>query len=597
MIRVADYIMNFIYTDLDVKDVFMVSGGGIMQLTDAIKKHGKLNYICSQNEQATSMEVDGYSKANEKFGVGVVTSGPGATNAITGVVGAWMDSIPCMIISGQSKKIQTVYNAKIKNLRQFGSQEVNILPIIKTVTKYSCMVNDPNKIRYYLEKAVFYSKEGRQGPVWLDIPLDVQGSLIDPEKLKGFKLYNKISKSKLSKGHLNYVLKLLKNSKRPLIIAGGGVRLSKSQNKFIKLVEYLNIPVVTPRLGIDIMDTGHKLYIGRIGVKGNRPGNFAVQNADLIICIGTRLSINATGHDYKDFGRNAKIVVVDIDKDEHKKQTIIIDKFIHSNASDFINSLYESVKKESLVYPEEWPNICRNWKNKYPVTLPSYKNEKMVNTYYFTDILSDYLNAEDIIVIDSGSSSYVLSQAIKIKQGQRFIASGGLGSMGYALPASIGASIAKNKKRIICITGDGSLQFNIQELQIISHDNLPIKVFIFNNNSYSSIYYTQHNYFNDRFIGVDKNSGVYMPSIEKIGGLYNIKTIKIENNEEVGNKIKEILDYDGPIICDIVCDKSQLIIPTVYSVKNEDGTFTSRPLEDMYPFLDKEELQNNMIKK
>ncbi len=595
MIRVSDYIINFIYDSLKVKDIFMVSGGGIMHLTDAIAKHGKMNYICSNNEQATTMEMDGYARVNENFGVAIVTSGPGATNAITGVVGAWQDSTPCMVISGQSKRSQTIHNSKIKKLRQFGAQEVNVLPMIKTVTKYSCLVNDPNKIKYYLEKAVYYAKESRPGPVWLDIPLDVQGALVDPKKLKGFNDIKNKNRFDVPNKKIKKVTELLKKSQRPLVIAGNGIKLSKAQEKFIEFAESLNIPVVTPRLGIDLMNTDHRLYIGRIGIKGDRAGNLAVQNSDLLICVGTRLSINVTGHEYDKFAPNAKKVVIDIDENEHKKNTIKIDCLILGDANNFLSGLLNLAKSYQIKFPDAWLKICRSWKNKYPVILPSYKNQDTINTYYFTGLLSEKLNSEDIIVIDSGSSSYVVSQSVKIKRGQKFIASGGLGSMGYALPASIGASVALGKKRVICITGDGSLQFNVQELQTLVHNKLPIKIFIYNNKSYSSIYFTQHSYFEDRFIGVDEKSGVSLPDVLEIGKLYGLKGMRIKKTSEINEKIKEALTYDGPIICDVVCDKNQLIIPTVYSVKNEDGSMTSRPLEDMYPFLSREELKKEMI--
>lgn len=596
MIRVADYIINFIYDQLKVADIFMVSGGGIMHLTDAIAKHGRMRYICSYNEQATTMEMEGYARANENFGVAIVTSGPGATNAITGVVGAWQDSTPCMVISGQSKRAQTIYNSGIEKLRQFGAQEVNILPMIKTATKYSRMVDDPNKIRYYLEEAVYYAKEGRPGPVWLDIPLDVQGAIINPEELKGFDAPEIKNKWKIPEDKIEEIFNLLKESHRPVIIAGHGVRLSGAVEEFMKFVESVNIPVVTPRLGIDLMNTDHSLYVGRVGIKGDRAGNLAVQNSDLLFCIGTRLSINVTGHDYASFAPNAKKIVIDIDGDEHKKSTIKIDQYILSDALDFFKSLLKSVNYHKFNLLDSWPRMCRNWKEKYPVVLSSYKDQKIINTYYFTELLSEQLDAEDIIIIDSGSSSYVVSQSVKIKKGQKFIASGGLGSMGYAIPAGIGASVARGKKRVICITGDGSFQFNVQELQTIVHNKLPIKMFIYNNSSYSSIYFTQHNYFEDRFIGVDDKSGVSMPDILKTSELYGIKGIRIGNTDEIKDKIKEALAYEGPVICDVICDKAQLIIPTVYSVKNEDGSMTSRPLEDMFPFLDRDELQGNMIK-
>lgn len=599
MIRVADYIIYYIY-NMGVKDIFMVSGGGIMHLTDAIYCHGKLNYICCQHEQAVAMAAEGYAHANENFGVALVTSGPGATNSITGVVGAWQDSTPCLVISGQSKRQQTVFNSGIQNLRQFGVQEVNILPIINSVTKYAVMVNEPCEIKYHLEKAIYMAKTERPGPVWLDIPLDVQGALVDPKSLKGFDPESegfKTNNNKITENQVKEIFSLLKKSKRPVIIAGHGIRLAKAIEKFIQLVETINIPVVTPRLGIDLIATDHRLFVGRPGIKGTRAANFAVQNSDLLLCIGSRLSINVTGHEYTKFAREAKIIVVDIDDVEHKKQTIRIDKFIKKDALNFIETLLDLTKQERFRYNDNWPNVCNKWKNDYPVVLPQYKTELPVNTYYFTEKLSECLEHRDVIIIDSGSSSYVVSQSIKIKKGQRFIASGGLGSMGYALPASIGASVALGGKRVICITGDGSLQMNLQEMQTVVQYKLPIKIFIFNNNGYASIRSTQHSFFNDHFIGVDKESGVSLPDTLKVADLYGIKGIRITRPEDIEKNIKEVLNHKGPVICDIICNSSQPIIPTVYSIKKDDGSMISKPLEDMYPFLDRKEFLSNMVVK
>jgi len=503
-----------------------------------------------------------------------------------------------MVISGQSKRKQTIYNSGLKGMRQFGVQEVNILPIIDSITKYSCMINEPNKVKYHLEKATYLAKTGRPGPVWIDVPLDVQGALIKPESLESFEPEKEgfeLEDKKNIKPQVEEIFNFLKNSKRPLIIAGNGVRLSKSVEKFNELIKSLNIPVVTPRLGIDIIGSNSEFYIGRPGIKGDRPANLAIQNADLLLCIGTRLSVNVTGHEFDKFAPRAKIIVIDIDEVEHKKNTIKIDNFFKQDASNFINTLYGLVKQEDFSFESKWLNKCLEWKTKYPVVLPSYKDEKIVNTYYFTEILSKYMNHNDVIVIDSGSSSYVVSQSIKIKKGQRYIASGGLGSMGYALPTSIGASVARGKKRVICITGDGSFHFNIQELQTLVHSKLPIKIFVYNNNGYSSIYSTQKRIFKDHFVGSDKDSGVSIPDILRIAELYGVKGVRINYSDEIETKIKEVLDFNGPVICDVICDRDQLIIPTVYSVKNKDGKMISKPLEDMYPFLSKAELKKEMI--
>jgi acetolactate synthase-1/2/3 large subunit len=592
--------MAFIYQKLQVETIFMVSGGGIMQLTDALACHGQLRYVCSHNEQATTMEADGYAKVRGGFGVALVTTGPGATNAITGVVGAWQDSTPVMVISGQSKRQQTIHQSGLEGLRQFGVQEAHILPMIASVTKYAAMLDDPCTVRYHLEKAAFLARHGRPGPVWLDVPLDVQGAVVDPSELNGF---DPIAEGYAAAEELfpadsiaHEVADFLVKAERPIIMAGAGVRLAGAATILRQLVEQLNIPVVTPRLGIDLLATDHPLYIGRPGIKGNRAGNFAVQNADLLLCVGTRLSINVTGHEYAKFARAAKILVIDIDNVEHQKPTIAIDRFMQCDAHCFLEALMRVTVTIGLRLGDVWPDRCRDWKNRYPVVLSEYGlQNKPINTYQFTKVLSAQLTVDDVIVIDAGSSSYVVSQAISIKDGQRYLASGGLGAMGYAVPAALGASVARGGGRVIAITGDGSLHMNIQELITIAHERLPVKIFVFNNHSYASIKATQHNYFMDRYIGVDEKSGVALPDILKVADLYAIKGVRIENTEDMDGWIKEILSYDGPVLVDIDCSPDQMIIPTVFSKKKADGSMVSQPLEDMYPFLDRETFRKEMI--
>lgn len=598
--RVADYIIAFVYERLKVDTLFMVSGGGIMHLTDAIACHGKMRYVCSHNEQATTMEADGFAKTTGGFGVALVTTGPGATNAITGVVGAWQDSTPLFVLSGQSKRQQTIQSTGMSSLRQFGVQEAHILPMIESVTKYSVMLNDPLKVKYHLEKALFLASAGRPGPVWLDIPLDVQGAQIDPETLIGFDPQTDAPQEQSSDLNLEAtiasVLFDLNAAERPVIMAGHGVRIAKAVEQFTSLVEAINVPVVTPRMGIDLMETEHPLYVGRPGIKGDRAANFAVQNADLILTIGTRLSINVTGHEYEKFARNAKILIVDVDEVEHKKPTIRIDSFIKCDALQFINTLSIEAGKARLSKGSEWPARCRSWKVDFPVVLEEYRQQATpINTYNFTDILSSLMANDDIIVIDSGSSSYVVSQSIAIKKGQRYLASGGLGAMGYALPAALGASVARGGGRVICITGDGSLQMNMQELLTIAHEKLPVKIFIFNNHGYASIKTTQHNYFSDRYVGVDDKSGVALPDILKVADLYSIKGMRIDRTDQVEDCINEALAHQGPVLVDVVCSPDQLIIPTVFSKKRDDGTMVSLPLEDMFPFLDREKFKANML--
>lgn len=594
--RVADYIMSFVTDRLKVDTVFMVSGGGIMHLTDAIACHGSLRYVCSHNEQATTMEADGYAKQRGGFGVALVTTGPGATNALTGLVGAWQDSTPLFVISGQAKRQQTIQLSGLA-LRQFGVQEADILPMVRSSTKYSVMLDDPAQARYHLEKAMYLAEAGRPGPVWIDVPLDVQGAQVDPEALQGFdpQAEGIETIAPPSAEAIASLARDLAHAQRPVFIAGHGVRIARATAEFRELVEALNVPVVTPRLGIDLMDSAHPLYVGRPGIKGDRAGNFAMQNADLVIALGTRLSINVTGHEYEKFARSAKVVVVDVDEVEHRKPTIRVDRFLRCHALDLVQSLAVEAKRQGLRKGDAWPEICRGWKRRYPVHQPEYALQNPINTYHFTEVLSDQLAADDCVVIDSGSSSYVVSQGIRIKSGQRYLASGGLGAMGYALPAALGASVGRGGKRVICITGDGSLQMNLQELITITHERLPVKIFIFNNHGYASIKTTQHNYFQDRFVGVDHRSGVALPDILKVAELYGMKGVRLTGPGELVERVAEILNCDEPVLVDVDCSQDQLIIPTVFSKKREDGSMVSLPLEDMYPFLEREEFKAQML--
>jgi len=592
-VRVTDYIAKFI-CDYGVKHVFMLSGGGIMHLTDGLACHKDLQVVCCHHEQAASMALEAYSRTSGHFGVGYFTTGPGATNAITGLAGAWLDSVSCLFISGQVKRKEAVYNVKISGLRQFGVQEINILPIVKSITKYSVIVNNPEDIKYHLEKAVYLSKEGRPGPVWLDIPLDVQMAIIEPEYLKGFTSPKK--KKEILNSDIKQVVQYIKSSSRPVILAGQGIRISGAIDDLLEFVGKYNIPIVTTYLGIDIIDSSHPQYVGRIGIKGDRAGNLAIQNSDLLIVIGSGLPVAEIGYDYAQFAREAKIIIVDIDTSSHKKNTINIDLLIESDAKEFINKLSKLLDKKRVIFDKKWLDICISWRNKYPVCLPEYNELKdKINIYYFIDKLSKKLNADDVIVTDAGSAFFARSQCVKIKKGMRYTTSGGFATMGYSLPASIGISVALNKKRVMCITGNGSFQQNIQELQTAVHYRLPLKIFILNNEGYLSIRFTQEKYFDKRFIGESSLSGTSFPDAEKIAKAYGIKFVRVSDNGQLDNILDDILNYNGPVICEIMTPKKQLIIPTVASEKKDNGTMVSKPLEDMYPFLDRYEFKSNMI--
>ena len=593
MQRVADYVAEYIY-QLGVKNVFMVSGGGMMFLSDGLALHPHMKVTCTHHEQAAAMAAVGYAKYNESYGVAYITTGCGGTNALTGLLDAWQDNVPCIFISGQCKRKETVRNSGLP-LRQFGVQEVDIVAVAQPMTKYAVMVNEPEKIAWHLDRAAYLARSGRPGPVWLDIPMDVQGAVIDETKLERYEPGSEKFdfRTEPLPSELQTVADLLVASKRPVIVAGQGIRISGAIPAFRKMVEDNRIPVVASRLGIDMLPSDHPLFIGRIGNKGDRAGNFAVQNADLVIVIGSRLSVSSTGHEYQTFAREAKIVIVDIDPVEHRKNTVRIDHFINADALRFV----EQLKPAGLTDFAAWANTCLAWKKKWLVCLPEYATSEKVNLYYFVDCLTRMMKSDAVLVSDAGSAFYVASQAGQFNHEQRYVTSGGQADMGFTLPAAIGVSVARNSGEVMAITGDGSLQMNIQELQTMVHNRLPIKLFVWNNDGYLSIRASQAKFFEGRFIGTDSTSGVSFPDTGKIADAYGIKFFRVNTSFELGHVLKDILAYDGPVICEVMCLRDQEIIPTVASYRKDDGTMVSRPIEDMYPFLDREEFRREMIVK
>lgn len=587
--RVCDFIANFMY-ETGIKDVFTVSGGGLLFLTDGLKCNEKINVICCHHEQAVAMSAVGYAKLNS-IGCAYVTTGCGGTNAITGLLNAWQDSTPCIFISGQCKRKETVFNSKL-NLRQIGVQEADIIPIVSNLTKYAVMVNDPLEIKYHLEKALYMAKEGRPGPVWLDIPMDVQSAIIETDELKGFET-NEGGFIKVSNKDLEEVQKEFRNAKRPVILAGHGIRLASAIKEFENFISKHNIPFVFSRLGLDVMPTENHLCIGAIGNKGSRAGNFCIQNADFILVLGSRLSVSTTGQEYSLFAREAKVFVVDIDEIEHSKNTVKIDKFIHSDVKDFFNKF--DLDKD--INFKEWADKCFEWKSKFTMCPKEYYDSKDgINLYVFVEELSKQLKEDSVVVTDAGSAVYVVAQGIKTKyKTQRYVTSGGQAEMGFSLPAAIGCAVAK-KGETIAITGDGSLQMNIQELQTLVYNKLPVKLFIWNNDGYLSIRASQNNLFDKRTIGTDNTNGVSFPNLEKISYAYGIKYLKIDNVDNLPDKIKEALSYNEPVICEVMCIRDQPVV-TVKSIKLPDGRMASKPLEDMYPFMDRKEFYSNMIVK
>lgn len=586
-IRLADFVINYLISK-GIESLFTVTGGGAMFLNDACAANKKIKTICNHHEQACAMAAVGYSKYKNDFAAAILTTGCGATNAITGLLDAWQDNNPVVFISGQVKRKETSFNAKTK-LRQFGVQEANIIEIVKSITKYSVMVNDPYEIEMILDKAFFEAKSGRPGPVWIDIPLDIQGSIIDLSKLKKSSINRKNDYFVKSKDIEN-LKHLLKKAQRPILIAGNGIRLGNSIELFKEFIYSNKIPYVTSYLSVDILPNDNPYFIGRLGIKGDRAGNFALQNSDLVISVGCHLSVALTGFEYNLFAREAKLVVVDIDRDEHKKNTVKIDKFIHADAHSFFNNF-----KTKFNF-SKWCKKCLAWKSMWPVFENSYfKKNGLINKYAFIFYMQKYLKNDSVVISDAGSSYYVTSQAFSPIKKQRYVTSGAQADMGFSLPAAIGVSIAHKKEFVVAITGDGSLQMNIQELQTLVHYKLPVKLVVWNNNGYLSIRTTQKKFFNGREIGTDPSSGVSFPNTQKIAKAYGIKYFKSLSIKTLENVLNNAFNYKGPVIIEIFNPFMQEIIPTASSAKNTDGTMVSKPLEDMYPFLDRDLFYKEMI--
>ena len=593
MIRLSDYVIDFI-AQQGVKHIFMVSGGGGMFLIDSLGRRGDIEYVCNHHEQASAMSAEGYQRVTGNLGVALVTTGPAGTNTITGLMCSWNDSIPVMIISGQAKSEFLIGDT---GLRQRGVHEANITKIVESITKYAVTVKDEKMIRYHMEKAIYLAKNGRPGPVWIDIPLDIQSKMIDKDSLVPFFPDEEIilPNINLEEQKIKETVDALRKSQRPIILAGHGIRLAGIQDKFIDFIEKYHIPVVTTKNAYDLIYDSHELLAGRIGTYGQRAGNFAVQNSDLVLCLGTRLAFPTVGYATDKFAREAIKIVVDIDSAQLKYSTIKIDIPINADVRDFLAELDKWLEGEKL-NTEQWIVKCKNWRMKFPPVEHQWKEQKKyVNPYYFFEVLSEELESDDVVVTDQGATFYCSTPAFKLKKGQRLFTNGGFSPMGYGLPAAIGACFGNNRKRLICAHGDGGLELNIQELQTVAHYKLPIKLFVFNNQGYLSIKHTQTAYFNGFFVGCDPKSGVSCPDTIKIADAYGIESSKIENHSNMRQKIREAIRSKGPIMVDVVLDPMQPFSPRVTSERKPDGKMVSKPLEDMYPFLDRDEFKKEMI--
>ena len=594
--RAADYIAHTLATN-GVKHVFMITGGGAMFLNDAFGLEKRIQYVCNLHEQACAMAAEGYARTAGKMAVVCVTSGPGGTNTLTGVLGQWLDSIPVLYLSGQVRYDTAVVSTGLP-LRQFGDQEANIVDIVRPIAKYAVMVTDPQLMRYHLEKAMHLAVSGRPGPVWLDIPLNIQSSSIEEANLKSYdpEEYAYTTAPGLVEEQINEVIERLSMSERPVILAGAGIRLAGAADAFYHLAERLSIPVQVAWDAIDLFPSAHPLYAGRPSTVGQRGANFIFQNADLLLSVGCRLNVRQIGYTLPAVARAAYKISVDIDPAELRKPTIKIDLPINADAGEFIRILDMRLMSRELPQKTAWLSWCKERIQRYPVVLPEhYWRRKPVNPYVFCDVLSERLDAQDVMVSSNGASCVIPIQVMQIKRGQRHIVNSGCAAMGYGLPSAIGACFANGRKRVICLEGDGSIQMNIQEFETIAYHSLPIKIFVFNNGGYLSIRTTQNNFFPGNPVGESEKSGVGFPDFVRVTKAYDIHACRIRDHEHMGEEIDKVLQVDGPALCDVRMDPTQLFIPRIASKRLPDGRMVSSPLEDMYPFLPEDEFLSNMI--
>jgi acetolactate synthase-1/2/3 large subunit len=594
--KLSDYVFRFV-AGLGVKHVFMLPGGGAMHLVDSLGRNPDLEFVCNLHEQACAIAAEAYARVTNNLGVALVTSGPGGTNAVTGVAGAWLESTPCLIISGQVK-VADMKGAL--GVRQIGSQELDIVSIVKTITKYAVTVTDPGSIRYHLEKAVYVAKGGRPGPVWIDIPLDVQAAQVEPPALRAFdpgtEIRSKPKHAELTKPAAETIL-LLNAAKRPVLLAGNGVRLAGAEKAFLQLVSLLGIPVLTTWMGADLLWDEHPLFFGKPGTVASRGANFALQNADAVLSIGARLDFAVTGFDQSQFARAARKIIVDVDAAEIRKLKMNIDIPVQADALDFIQEILKQQATIGSRDRHDWIGRCQEWKHKYPVVLPEYWQQKdFVNTYVLSSVLSEELAENDVIIPgSSGAAIDTFWLSFRVKKGQRLFSTGGLGAMGFGIPAAIGGCLASGRKSTISIDGDGGFQLNVQELETVSRLGLPIKYFVLNNNGYSSIRSMQRNYFRGHLVACDSSSGLTLPNLGKISAAYGLPYIRIQDHDGLREAVRGALGTEGPVICEIMASPDQAIGPRVTSVVKPDGSMRSKPLEDLWPFLDRQEFLSNMI--
>ncbi len=593
--KVSDYIVQ-LFVENNMKHIFSISGAGNVHLLNSINENDQLVSIHPHQEQSGVLASLAYKRICGRLGVMITTSGGAATNAITGALDAWADSIPVMIISGQEK---SQFVTEHKDLRMWGVQGFDIAKTVTNITKYAVLITDPKRVKYEFQKAIHIAESGRPGPVWIDIPTDLQAAQINPDELESYIPEKETKKENGISKHIEHLNQLLKTSKRPVFIFGNGIRLGGAENLLNKLVDKFQTPFLLTWNGIDLMPTQHPLNYGREGTYGQRCANFVVQNADLVISIGTRMAIPQVGYDLKEFARDAKKVIVDIDLTE-------LDKFasddsftlVEAHAKNFIEGLLDEAHAPAKETIADWKNTCDTWRKKYPYVEPNGMHKEQdgfLNSYSFINELNSHFSSNEIIVTDMGTALTCTHQAISLKDQQRVVTSTGLGEMGFGLPGAIGASLAADKQRVILLNGDGSMMMNLQEMQTIIHHNLPVKLFVYINDGYLTIKHTQNNLFGSKFAGSGAKSGVSCPDFSKIGAAFGFKTFQIKSLDEAKNMIPKVLNEDGPVLCEVFIHSMQLLAPKTSFNLNPDGTLVSPPLEDLSPFLSRETLQEDMV--
>jgi acetolactate synthase I/II/III large subunit len=595
--KLSDYVVGFV-ADLGVRHVFVVTGGGAMHLNDSLARCERLEFICNHHEQACAIAADNYAKATDRIGVAMVTTGPGGTNAITGLAAAFLDSTPCLILSGQVKRADRMFaeDGTPLGVRQKGPQELDIISVVKPLTKYAVTVTDPVSIRYHLEKAVHLAFSGRPGPVWIDVPLDVQASPIDEKSLVSYRSEESPADGSRLREQVRSVIEKLNCSKRPFLLLGNGVRLAHAGEEFRRLATLLEAPVGATWVAKDLYGEENALCMGSPGTLAPRGANFAMQNSDFLLTIGARMDVAVAGWTHQELARGAYKVMVDVDPAELAKLSDVVEMPICADAGCFLREMLAQKASIARVDRSDWQTRCKGWKSRYPIIQKEHRAKGAVSVYHLAEAIAQAAGPQDQLVSgSSGTGIEIFLFAYPAKTGQRVFHTAGLGPMGFGIPASIGVSVGTGRSRTICVDGDGGFQMNIQELATVAHHRLPLKFFVLNNGGYAAIRGSQKGFFGGANIGCDPATGLTLPDFCAVGQAYGIGTARIDEQTDLLGQVQSVLETPGPVICDVRVLAEEPRAPRVTSVQLANGSMASKPLEDLWPFLDREEFRQNMI--